>query len=132
MPTTRTGATSITENPNLDTTSKNIMAAKEDEPTLQAIFNMVKNTNDTVTTMEIRLKRLKEDGTPEIKKLSELTTSVNSYTDQIGELENTVKDQKVTIKQLIGHGNICICLGSCSVVCHLHFSGHSPEMSSIS
>ena len=100
MPTTRTGATSITENPNLDTTSKNIMAAKEDEPTLQAIFNMVKNTNDTVTTMEIRLKRLKEDGTPEIKKLSELTTSVNSYTDQIGELENTVKDQKVTIKQL--------------------------------
>ena len=105
MPKTRTGATSITESSDLDKPcAKTNMAAKEDEPTLQAIFNMVKNTNTTVNTMEIRLKCLEEEGTPEIKKLSDqieaLTTSVNTYTDQIGELETTVKNQKVTIKKL--------------------------------
>ena len=99
MPNTRLGAKSAKNNPESTTaTSKENMAAEaEDQPTLKAIFDMVKKTNTTVTTMEIRLKRLEEEGHPEITKLStqinELTTSVNTYTDQITTLETTVKEQ---------------------------------------
>ena len=74
------------------------------EPTLKAIFDMAKNTNNTVTTMETRLKRLEEEGNAEINqistKLTELTTSVNTYTDQITKLEATVHIQKETINDL--------------------------------
>ena len=106
MPNTRLGAKSAKNNPESTTaTSKENMAAEaEDQPTLKAIFDMVKKTNTTVTTMEIRLKRLGEEGHPEITKLStqinELTTSVNTYTDQITTLETTVKEQNSTIQAL--------------------------------
>ena len=85
---------------NLDNT--NMVA--ETEPTLKAIFNMVKSTNNTVTSMEIRLKGLEEEGNPEIKKiltqLTDLTTNVTAYTDQIATLEATVTTQKQEIIEL--------------------------------
>ena len=60
--------------------------------------------DNTVTTIELRLKHLEEEGNPELKKLSdqltELTTSVNGYTDQISILETTVTEQKSTIARL--------------------------------
>ena len=106
MPETRGGAKSTPEDTtNTEKPTESIMAA-EAEPTLKAIFDMVKNTNATVTTMETRLKHLEEEGHPEIKKLSDrianLTTSVNNYTDQIATLETTVKEQNTTIKALTG------------------------------
>ena len=105
MPITRTGATSIKGkvNPPEDITTTK-MADNTNEPSLREIFDMVKNTNDSVTSMEQRLKRLEEEGNPELKKMSDemtkLTTSINGYTDQITELEATVKTQKVTIHEL--------------------------------
>ena len=54
--------------------------------------------------METRLKRLEEEGNPEMKKLTDkidqLTTSVNEYTDQIRVLEATVSAQEVIITTL--------------------------------
>ena len=48
--------------------------------------------------MESRLKRLEEVGNPEITristKLTDLTTIVNAYTDQITKLEATVTAQE--------------------------------------
>ena len=104
MPRTRTGAKSITENLENIQPSADINMAADDQPTLKAIFDMVKTTNNTVTTMEQRLKRLEEEGNPEINRISnqltELTTSVNTYTDQITKLEATVNTQQRTINDL--------------------------------
>ena len=104
MPKTRTGEKTTPEtsdkSENLDITN---MAA-ENEPTLKAIFDIVKSTNNTVTSMEIRLKRLEEEGNPEIKKIStqisEQTTNITVYTDQIASLEATVTTQKQEIIEL--------------------------------
>ena len=104
MPKTRSGANATPgisdSTENLDNTN---MAA-ENEPTLKAIFDIVKSTNNTVTSMEIRLKRLEEEGNPEIKKIStqldDLTTNVTVYTDQIASLEATVTTQKQEIVEL--------------------------------
>ena len=78
--------------------------AAETEPTLKAIFDMVKSTNNTVTSMEICLKRLEEEGNPAIKKIStqltDLTTNVTAYTDQIATLEATVTTPKQEIIEL--------------------------------
>ena len=104
MPTTLTGAKSITDITDILQPNANTNMVADQEPTLKAIFDMVKNTNLTVTTMETRLKRLEEEGNPEINRLStqmtELTTSVNAYTDQITKLEATITDQKQTIHKL--------------------------------
>ena len=104
MPTTRTGATSITEKTDTPQPNQETNMAAEPEPTLKAIFDRVKNTNNTVTTMESRLKRLEEEGNPEITRIStqltDLTTSVNTYTDQITKLEATVTAQKATMNEL--------------------------------
>ena len=65
---------------------------------------MVKNTNTTVTSMEIGLKHLEDEGNQEIKKVStqlqSLTTNINHYTNQITELEKAVKGQKVMIDSM--------------------------------
>ena len=106
MPETRGGAKSTLKDPTTTEVNTNTNMAADAEPTLKAIFDMVKNTNTTVTTMEVRLKHLEEEGHPEIKKLStqiaDLTTSVNNYTDQVTTLEATVNEQKSTIKTLTG------------------------------
>ena len=104
MPETRRGAKSTPEDTTTPVTPTNLNMAAGGEPTLKDIFDMVKNTNQTVTTMEIRLKNLEEEGHPEMKKLSaqidDLTKSVNNYTDQVTSLETTVNEQKQQIKTL--------------------------------
>ena len=102
MPETRRGAKCTPEDTTTPVTPTNLNMAAGGEPTLKDIFDMVKNTNQTVTTMEIRLKNLEEEGNPEMKKLSaqidDLTKSVNNYTDQVTLLETTVNEQKQQIK----------------------------------
>ena len=104
MPKTRTGANTIQERDDISKNPENTNMAAEAEPTLKDIFDMVKCTNSTVTSMEIRLKRLEEEGNPEIKKIStqltDLTTNVTAYTDQIATLEATVTTQKQEIINL--------------------------------
>ena len=104
MPKTRSGANATPETSDSTENLDNTNMAAENEPTLKAIFDMVKSTNNTVTSMEIRLKRLEEEGNPEIKKIStqldDLTTNVTVYTDQIASLEATVTTQKQEIVEL--------------------------------
>ena len=86
-----------------ENTEQDKMAA-EKKPTLRDIFEMVKNTNTTVTNMEIQLKHLEYEGNQEIQRVStqlqSLTTNINHYTDQITELEKAVKGQKVIIDSM--------------------------------
>ena len=63
MPITRTGANSTKDKSDATVQNgKSNMAATNVKPSLEAIFDVVKSTNQTVTSMETRLKRLEEKG----------------------------------------------------------------------
>ena len=105
MPQTRSETKSTSKNSGTADANQQTNMATVNESTLKDIFEMVKNTNTTVNSMEIRLKHLEDEGNQEIKKISTqlqtLTTNVNQYTDQINELESTVKEQQKTINTMV-------------------------------